>query len=87
MSNLLTVKQAAEQLNVSRQTMRNIINEGLVEVIEAGTSSKSDRIEPSELERYKRTKRRNRKIAKGMPNKVTHIRKPHTSSQLDQLGF
>ena len=45
MTELLKVAQVAEELAVSRQTVRNLINSGKLEVIQVGESSKSDRID------------------------------------------
>ena len=85
MTELLKVAQVAEELAVSRQTVRNLINSGKLEVIQVGESSKSDRIERRELERYKRAQRRNRAQTGAKPPKVVQIRKPNVRDELDRL--
>ncbi|MGH8580887.1 MAG: helix-turn-helix domain-containing protein [Gammaproteobacteria bacterium] len=49
---LLTIALAAEQLRVHPRTLRRAIDRGELAVIRCGTSRKSDRIHPEDLEKY-----------------------------------
>lgn len=82
---LLTIKQVAEALNCSRQTVRNLIASGELEVIQIGKSAKSDRVDPRELEQFKIRRRRNRSLAAATPPKVRKLPPRDTERELDRL--
>lgn len=60
MSHLLKPIEAAEKLAVSLNTLRRLIDNGEIAVIAVTGNAKGDRIEPEELERFKKAKKRNR---------------------------
>src|SRR6478609_1586035 len=49
---LLTIEQAAEDLQCSPKTLRRAIKTGRLKVARLGSSPKSDRIHPDDLEQY-----------------------------------
>lgn len=54
---LLTLRQAAEQCECSPKTLRRAIDAGDLVAVRLGSSSKSDRIHPADLEKYRQLRR------------------------------
>lgn len=81
---LLTITEVAAELKCSRQTIRNLINAGKLEVFQIAESSKSDRIDRRELNRYLMDQRRNRGLIGKQVFRVVKSPRPDVSADLDR---
>lgn len=58
MGSLITVAEAAKSLAISPKQVRRLIDSGEIPVIPCGKGAKGDRIDPDDIETYKRRKKR-----------------------------
>lgn len=79
---LLTLRQAAEQCECSPKTLRRAIDAGDLVAVRLGSSSKSDRIHPGDLQRYWQLRRTG--VAHVIPTPAVAL-KIHASTTEERL--
>jgi excisionase family DNA binding protein len=81
---LITIREAAMSLAISPKQVRRLIEQGEIPVIPCGKGAKGERIDPDDIETYKRRKKVLRNSQCSISGKVVPIGKSASSGSVSR---